>query len=142
MCMIRRREGFTLIEVIVGIAVLAIVMTSFLAFFAASFRLNTAVDHNSEASYLAQSYMEQVYDESVGSSYAALTAKLTDPSLYGFQRIGTTEEFDRTQDDYTISIRFEPDTGGLYKVLIRVYDNAGLPGGKQVAQIEDAVFIQ
>ncbi len=136
------RDGFTLIEIVVGIAILAIVMAAFLTFFAASFRLNTAVDNNSEASYLARSYMEQIYDESVGSSYASVTTKLTDATLYGFDRIGTTEEFDKTQDNYYIRIRFEPDTGGLYKVLVRIYDNGNLSGGKQVAQIEDVILIQ
>ncbi|GAB1476748.1 hypothetical protein MASR2M70_15840 [Bacillota bacterium] len=129
-------DGFTLIEIIVGLGILSIVMIAFLTLFAAAFRVNNAVDNNSKAFYLAESYMEQIYSESKAGSYSALTDKLKNAAAYDFEEAGSANEFKRNQDGFHVRLKFTK-SDDLYKVLIKVFEKEDDISSKQLAQIED-----
>lgn len=128
------KQGFTLIEIIVALAVLSIMMVAFLTLFAASFNINTKVDNDSKAFYLAESYMEEVYSKSQAVSHTDTASQL------GFAADGS--EYKKNEDGFEIKLKFsESDSeSDLYNVLIRVYDNSDSPN--PLAQIEDIMPFQ
>ncbi len=122
----RSTKGFTLIEIIVGMAVLSIVMIAFLTLFAASYKINTKVDEKSKAFYLAESYMELVYNE---SQYGDIS---TAASNIGFNKQGSI--YEKNEDGFKLTLKFT-DWDGLYKVLIKTYPVDDTT--TSLAQIED-----
>lgn len=130
MCSGRLKGGFTLIEIIVGLGVMAIMLIAFLTLFALSFRVNDGVDQNSKAFYLAESYIEKIYGNS-GGDHASLANR------NGFSlKSGEINVFDKTEDGFYLTLKLA-DSEGLRRVLIRVYDSSDPGTQKQLAQIED-----
>lgn len=56
--LIKNKKGFTLIEIIISIAILAIIITPLTSVFTGTFKMNTNTRENMEANHLAQKYME------------------------------------------------------------------------------------
>lgn len=129
-------KGFTLIEIILAFAILSIVLVAYLTMFTNASRDNSSALYRSRAVYLAQSYMEKVYEGGTEHSYDSFrTILMTGDSDYGFIWDSATEEFHKTENDYYIKIKITLKTGNLYKVFVQIYNS---PQTELLAQNESA----
>lgn len=118
-------NGFTLIEIILAFAILSIVLVAYLTMFTNASRDNSSALYRSRAVYLAQSYMEKVYEGGTEYSYNSFRAILmTDDPDYGFVLDSATQEFHKTENNFYIKIKITLKTGNLYKVLVQIYNNS------------------
>ena len=63
--LIKKQDGTTLIELVVAIAILSIIVTSFLIFFVQSSQTTQSSENITDATYLAKEEMEYLYNLSV-----------------------------------------------------------------------------
>ena len=118
-------NGFTLIEIILSFAILSIVLVAYLTLFTNASRDNSSALYKSRAVYIAQSYMEKIYEGGTEYSYDSFrTILTTDDPDYGFVWDSANEEFHKTENNYYIKIKITLKTGNLYKVLVRIYNNS------------------
>ncbi|WP_368646300.1 prepilin-type N-terminal cleavage/methylation domain-containing protein [Alkalibacterium putridalgicola] len=109
-------EGTTLVELLAAIAILSIIVTSFLAFFIQSANTNKMTNEVNEATFVAQGVMEEI----------------THFSSEGYTVAATEAELDLTQAGFTIEPSFiESTNSSLHQVIVIVYE-----GGNKRAQME------
>ena len=124
-------SGFSLIEVMIALAILGLVAVAFLSGLSTSLKAVFISDERSTAQTLAQSQMEYVksqdYDES------------TEPPQY-------VENVDLTPSGYTVDIsaeRLNPegdgtdDDDGLQKITITIYHSEVVDEDEKVFTLED-----
>lgn len=118
-------QGLTLIEIILSFAILSIVLSVFLNLFSDAGKDNLSVSYKSKAVYMAQSYMEMVYEGSTEHSYNTYHSILTaDDPEYNFVWNSVNAVYEKTDDDYFVRIKITFQKMNLYKVLVQVYDNS------------------
>ncbi len=111
-----KEDGVTLVELLAAIAILSIIVTSFLAFFIQSANTNKQTNEVNEATFIAQGIMEEVtyyssQDYTVGATEDAIAA-----SEISFP--------------YTLEIK-KVDGSSLYQVIVTVSE-----GSKARAKME------
>ena len=119
------QNGFTLIEIILSFAILSIVLAAYLTLFTNASRDNSSALYKSRAVYVAQSYMEKIYEGGTEHSYDSFrTILTTDDPDYGFIWDSATAEFHKTENNYYIKIKITLKTGNLYKVFVQIYNSS------------------
>lgn len=114
------KKGFTLIEVILSIGIVAITLFGLLALFPFSLRLNHASANLTQATYLAQAGIEQALSipyNDLGSGTIEAKAKLSsnpDNILYYFERDITVDYLDQNLNVSGVDL-------GLKKITTTVY---------------------
>jgi len=109
-------EGTTLVELLAAIAILSIIVTSFLAFFIQSANTNKMTNEVNEATFVAQGVMEE----------------LTYYSSEGYTAGAADAEVSSSQSGFAIETKFNAVTdSSLYQVIFTVSE-----GGKPRAQME------
>lgn len=109
-------EGTTLVELLAAIAILSIIVTSFLAFFIQSANTNKMTNDVNEATFIAQGVMEE----------------LTYYSNEGYTAGAAEAEVSSTQSGFVIETKLKEGTeSSLYQVIVTVSE-----GGKPRAQME------
>ena len=108
---IKKEDGVTLVELLAAIAILSIIVTSFLAYFIQAADTNNRTDEVNEATFLAQEEMERVTYLS-GSEVDHKTVPKSDNG-----NIDTTITYDKES--------------GLYRVIVEVFK-----GGQLRAKME------
>lgn len=102
---LRSEEGVTLIELLAAIAILSIVVTSFLAFFIQSANTNKQTNEVNEATFIAQGIMEEI----------------TFYSSQDFTAAATQAELESSQHGFTLTYDFTADTdSSLYQIIVTV----------------------
>lgn len=100
-------SGVTLIELLASLAILTLIVASFLGFFIQSARTTSRTSEVDEATFLAQEQMELlVYDSANG--------KLPDKLING-------EEI-KDKSPYTVKVSLIEETNNLYKVIVEVFE--------------------
>ncbi|HCX64464.1 MAG TPA: hypothetical protein DHN33_04550 [Eubacteriaceae bacterium] len=117
-----KNSGFTLIEIIVSIALLGILAASMLPLFTVSTIAGNKTEEMLESTYTGQQMMEFVYHSvATGSPGDDLGAKLT--AERGFTRVGNT--YRHTSGDQSMELTYEED-GMLVHVTTKVYTQTKL----------------
>lgn len=133
------QEGATLVELVAAIAILAIVVTSFLSFFIQSAQTTYSSEEITDATYLAQQEMEYLYHLSdtmqVDESIAELTAHSSSTTGNGLERTFTiqSEEIDFTLGMTEVEKETMDDSVLINFILI------GREEGKQLIQLESKI---
>lgn len=131
-------KGMTLIEIIVSLALLAIVIVPFLTMIVNSTRTNRTSEDILDATYVAQSNMEELYSLSISDD--TFKQDLLQLSGNGFIEtvIVTDKDYNYTKEKdgfyVKIEIRGSKYEGNLVKVLVKVYNNSAM--GKLESQME------
>lgn len=129
-------KGFTLVEILVSITILSIIVVTFLTFFIQSAKTNTYSEDVLDATYVAQSEMEELYKLGTKVPFEEVNVeleKLSYPSFAGAGSITSTKVI----DDYTITLYIDKpgQKDNLGNVLIEVRNKSG----KMQAQMETTI---
>ena len=124
--LIENEDGVTLVELLAALAILAIIVTSFLAFFIQSARTSSQASHVNEATFLAQQQMEEVVYYSSNFTFKE--------SESGLGLLPASGVYTKTTsiDGYSIRTELSKDTSEtfkdaeLYKVIITVNEGSTL----------------
>lgn len=140
--MMKTKGGFTFVEVIIAMAIFAILVVGIFPAFLIGIKLNTVSQIAVETSTQAQGVIEEIYGYSLTNTYAEtetlLTAAYSTPTV-----VGSTKTYSKTTADYTITIAITSNSPeyGMYKVIVNVtkLDN---PYGAQPAQAETILLFE
>lgn len=113
-------KGLTLVEILASITILSIIIVSFLTFFIQSARTNTISEDMMDATYVAQSEMEYLYNLS--------TKKSLDKAILD---LGSNYSYETVEGYYVVVSLPENDLGN---VLVKVYEDPSQK--KSLAQME------
>lgn len=118
-------KGFTLVEILVSITILSIIVVTFLTFFIQSAKTNASSVNMLDATYVAQSQMEEVYNLSTNVNYNQVKNELEGMG-YTSTESGSEVIAAANIDEYTIRIRLDkPDEDDLGNIVIEVKDKTG-----------------
>ncbi len=128
------QNGMTLVEIIVSIAILSIIIVTFLTFFIQSTKVNNVSKDITDSSYVAQSEMEEIYHLSDTMSYVDTITYLS--NTYHVNSSDSNYEYILTKqmedtNIYNISITFTTNDD-VKDVVVKVYNDAN----KLEAQLE------
>ena len=124
--LIENEDGVTLVELLAALAILAIIVTSFLAFFIQSARTSSQASHVNEATFLAQQQMEEVVYYSSNFTFKETESGLgllPDSGIY-YKRTSVDGYLIRTELSKDNSETFKD--AELYKVIITVNEGSTL----------------
>lgn len=121
------RKGMTLIEIIVSLALLAIIIVPFLNMLVQSTVTTKKSEVILDATYVAQSVMEELYLLSISYNFSDSILKLTE-NEYIEEIVVAGKDYDYTKenDNYyvKIEIRGSKYEGNLVKALVIIYNNS------------------
>ncbi|QHS24608.1 type II secretion system protein [Virgibacillus sp. MSP4-1] len=120
-------QGVTLVEVLVSFVILSIILVSLLSFFSQSARTNQTSEEILDATYMAQTQMEQLYQ--LSKDYT-IEQGITQLNNQNFANITTNNEqntfhLEKPSSHFWITVEInktEKDMDDLYNVLVKVYD--------------------
>lgn len=124
------RKGMTLIEIIVSLAILAIIIVPFMNMFVQSTVTNKKSETILDATYVAQSNMENIYSISKSKTFIAGRLQLTDNDGFIETDVSTNNNYNYTKNvtGYFINIQIMRivGKGNLVKLLVKIYDNSSM----------------
>lgn len=120
----RNEEGLTLVEVLASIVILSIVLTTFLLIYAQSAKTTYQSEETIDATYVAQTEMEKIYEISKNSN----TKRKKDLDGYN----GPSEEkitglswdvYNKKKEQFYIEVKLTEETPyEMTRVVIKVYE--------------------
>lgn len=124
------QQGMTLVEVVVSILIITIISVSILTFFIQAARTNKVSENIADATYTAQTYMEEIYELSTlyDLDHGISELQKMDSSLYpyrGFTIISSNNnlyEFEKVTDSGLIRVQISEDNN-LSSLIIKVYES-------------------
>lgn len=104
---LKNHQGFTLLEVIISLAILGIIMAALLSLFTSDVRLVFNAGHQSEANIEAQKIVDKIYEETISKSVSQLPTEinqiLTDMGLDGeYEKSTSLVDFNSAYNDKRI----------------------------------------
>ncbi|MCB2355922.1 prepilin-type N-terminal cleavage/methylation domain-containing protein [Clostridium estertheticum] len=125
-----KRKGMTLIEIIVSLAILAIIIVPFLNMFVQSTVTNKKSETILDATYVAQREMEYIYSISKSKTFIAGRLQLTDNDGFTQTNVSANNNYSYTKNvtGYFINIQIMRivGRGNLVKLLVKIYDNSSM----------------
>ncbi|MBS4177848.1 prepilin-type N-terminal cleavage/methylation domain-containing protein [Lederbergia citrea] len=130
-------RGMTLIEVLLSMVILSIVIVTFLTMFIQSAKTNKHSGDIIDATYMAQTHMENIYQISTNNSYDKGLEKLVDEGKFTKK---TTTTFTKRDKGFYISIELvsPKDQDYVGKVLVKVFNHPA--DTKPAAQMESRIL--
>lgn len=136
----KNKLGFTFVEVIIAMAIFAILIVGVFPAFLIGVKLNAISKVSVETSTVAQTTMEQIYDYSINNTLSTTITSMTTSGTPPFTNQGTINKvttLNKNDSTYTIVVVFTQDslTTGLTrcKVTVTKHDN---PYGASPGQAE------
>ena len=118
----KSRSGFTLIELILSIAIIGMIIVSFMPLFVMSAKNNNRSENMLSATYLGKDAMELAYHLSTTVPYNDLGSELVDTE--GYINLSNGAYGIESGDEKYIHIQFtKGENEKLVKVLVKVYED-------------------
>jgi len=118
-------HGFTLIEVLASIVLLAIILTSFGMIFAQSLKTSNTSERIIDHTYIAQREMERIYELSTKVSVEHRISEIKENKNYvQYSDDGDWLLFKKeiVDEQVNIELRLKDEPSSLTRILIKVYD--------------------
>jgi type II secretory pathway pseudopilin PulG len=114
-------RGLTLIEVIASVAILMLIIMTFVPLFTQSMRSTTVSSNIMDATYLAQTAMEEAYHLSTTYSFEEAVKQVDDMTFIGTE--GPWYRFVEYKDGAYIELSMKIPEDELSNVLVKVYSD-------------------
>ncbi|WEG11458.1 prepilin-type N-terminal cleavage/methylation domain-containing protein [Pullulanibacillus sp. KACC 23026] len=128
--LVTSKSGFTLIEVMASIVLLALIVGPFLTMFVQSSKTNQITNKVDDATFVANSEMEFFYNQSTSSSISQIS---TNPGLVtGYtptvQNCSSTGSlcYTKTNGTHYVFVQLTPKQTPLEDVTVKVYKTAAM----------------
>nr|WP_090889331.1 type II secretion system protein [Evansella caseinilytica] len=118
--LVASQKGRTLLEILVSIVILSIVSVSLATVFVQAVRSMNTTEQLLDATYVAQTTMEEIYYRSTQES------------------LPTDEHYSLTAEAYLVAITLTRDSDRIVNVLVEVYDNS--TRSRKEAQMETYIL--
>lgn len=136
-------SGLSLVEVLASIVILTLLLTTFLMMFLQSAKVNKASEHVIDATYIAQTEMERIYETSKSlSEKPTFEKKISRIKDLGYpvqsprvDWITFERETDRTYGFIRVKLENNGD-GKMTRIIVEVYEN---PNGILRAKMENVL---
>jgi len=115
----RKGEGFTLIEVLITMALLAVIAVSFIPLFALSARTSSLAENKLDATHSGKDAMELLYHLSDTMAFEEMGDELV---ARGYLKSAENSYTMETSEKKLIEITLE-DQGDLIRVITKVYED-------------------
>jgi type II secretory pathway pseudopilin PulG len=117
-------SGLTLIELIISIALIAMILIAFLPMFIMSAETNTKSETTLDSTYLGKDAMEMAYDLSKNKEiiYEDLDNVLVDEKGYS-KESNNAYSFEYSDKKYLYIIFDKEDNTNLVRVVVKIYKN-------------------
>jgi type II secretory pathway pseudopilin PulG len=117
-------SGLTLIELIISIALIAMILIAFLPMFIMSAETNTKSETTLDSTYLGKDAMEMAYDLSKNKEifYEDLDNVLADEKGYS-KESNNAYSFEYSDKKYLYIIFDKEDNTNLVRVVVKIYKN-------------------
>ncbi|AGK55096.1 hypothetical protein B1NLA3E_16760 [Bacillus sp. 1NLA3E] len=135
-CYFSSEKGITLIEILASMVILSIIIVSLIAMFVQSSRTNAMSKNIMDATYIAETNMEEIYNIVVAStSYDIATAAIVSKGYTQASKTTTNAFYQKNVTGHYVSIELVPTiNSSLVKVRVKVFkDNTKT---KKEAQME------
>jgi len=135
------QKGTTLVELLISIAILGMIVGTFLSAFVYATKTNIDTDELTDGTYVAQTCMEEVYALSISASvtnWDQMKSALIDLT----HSYSTVNEINYTKqkEGFYVDVKITPDTyTNLYKVVVSSYYDAGC--SELAAKMENRIVI-
>ncbi|QCJ43636.1 prepilin-type N-terminal cleavage/methylation domain-containing protein [Bacillus sp. S3] len=118
-------KGMTLIEILVSIVILSIIIMSFLTMFVQSSRTNNTSKNIMDATYVAETSMEEISNFVVSTNSLTFWSNL---KISGYDKVagtGTTFKKNSNTKGHYVTVDFtDKDTSkSMVKVIVKVFNN-------------------
>lgn len=119
----KSRAGLTLVELILSIAILGMIIVTFMPIFVMSAKTNSRSEVTLDSTYLGKDAMELAYDFSRTVPYNELKNKLINEK--GFKEISSNKYSYEYEDKKYLHISFT-ENGNLIKVVTKIYKHKSM----------------
>ncbi|HJF32402.1 MAG TPA: hypothetical protein K8V56_11595 [Sporosarcina psychrophila] len=130
-------NGLSLVEVLASFVILTLLLTTFLMMFIQSAKVNKSSEHIIEATYIAQTEMENIYALSTSFTREAAIKSLVDytkePDVEGWTVFNKLYS-----PDISIKVKLKNKTGEMDRVLVEVIEPPSSNTPK--AQMENVII--
>lgn len=136
----KNRKGMTLIEVVVAMAIFGIIMVTLFPAFLITNLMNIASKQFTDANYLAQAEIEEIYNYSKTHSLSQTVTWLdnTYPTPYNCDLINRVCE--RSADNFSYIMTYEPDVPTVGVSTIRLVVGSSLQGEESNRSMIEVYF--
>ncbi|MCG7336999.1 hypothetical protein MHZ95_17200 [Sporosarcina sp. ACRSM] len=118
-------NGLTLVEVLASIVILTLLLTTFLMLFLQSAKVNKASEHIIDATYLAQTEMENIYAVSTGTTFSQRETAIESLAYEKKVTEGIWTVFEKRNEttDRWVKVRLADKTGTMTRIIVEVYED-------------------
>lgn len=116
---VHSERGITLIEILASIAILSLIIMTFLPMFTQSMRSTKVSSDTMDATYIAQSTMEEVYNVSMSHPFKDASEQLSEMTFIGIEN--DKNLLAQYKDGAYIELSLGKPFNGLSNVIVRVY---------------------
>lgn len=117
----KNEKGVTLIEVLASIVILTIILTSVLMVFLQSMKASETSKDTIDATYIAQTEMEMMYELSRDTMFEDLKEKMLKRD---YTELANVNEYEKTpkENSYNIIIKLKEEENSLINAIVEVYE--------------------
>ncbi len=115
------KTGFTLIELILSIAIIGIILISFIPLFVMSAKTNSSSESSLDSTYLGKDEMERAYEWSRTMDYKDLKEELIKKN-YNYNDVDDC--FTKEYDDKRHLVIVLNEEGNLIRVKVKIYKDS------------------
>ena|SRR5690606_33003834 len=140
-------SGFTLVEVLSSIVIISIILISFMSFFTLSARSNQTSEETMDATYTAQTIMENIISINYeGTSLKENSNKIENllNDIGNVLQVNTTNDFKNLDvsgliNEHNFNVHVI-DLNELLHIIIKVFDSENT--SKSVAELETIIWLE
>lgn len=117
-------NGLTLVEVLASIVILSLLIMTFLMLFLQAAKVNKVSEHTIDATYLAQTEMENIYAASTSTRFSQRENAIEGLAYEkkATEEIWTVFEKKIEATDRLVKVRITDKTGTMTRIIVEVYE--------------------
>ena len=132
-------SGISLVEVVASMAILSLLLTTFLMMFIQSAKIAKSSENIIDATYIAQTEMERLYGVSLNTKYAERETKIVELGYLKKEQQGNYLTFEKIDIEtgalIKVEVKHHPPYPNMTNVIVEVYESINTPLRAQMENI-------